>query len=273
MSPSRSRLAATALALALAGAGPVVAASPSGGTDGAPDRRVGSDLRLDFDRGPKRAGDVVRATRNSGRLDVRAVAVRAFDGEARRAKGRYSRWSLRLPRFVDGNEPPRATLSVTSRRRDPLSPRNRDFVIGIDFWLNGASSGQNADDGDNLLQRGAYRSRAQYKLQADDAVPLCRVKGSVGAVVVSAEPVTRRQWHRMLCERSGTELTLTVWRLDADGPTLLSEVTGSGEIGSVDDERGVPLSVGGRLRDNGTVPLRAGDQFNGLVDRVVYDRR
>jgi hypothetical protein len=35
----------------------------------------------------------------------------------------------------------------------------------------------------------------------------------------------------------------------------------------------VPLSVGGRLRDNGTIPVRAGDQFNGLVDRVVYDRR
>jgi hypothetical protein len=230
-------------------------------------------VTLNFDSGRKRAGDIIRKTRNSGTAGVRAVVARAFDGEARRARGRYARWSLRLPRFVDGNEPPRATVRVTSRRRDPLSPRGRDFVIGIDFWLNGASSGENADDGDNLLQRGAFRSRSQYKLQADEAIPLCRVKGSVGSVTVAADAVSRRRWHRMRCERSGDDLTLTVWRLGPDGPVLLSQTVASGEIGTVDDERRVPLSVGGRLRDDGTVPVRAGDQFNGLVDRAVYDRR
>lgn len=102
---------------------------------------------------------------------------------------------------------------------------------------------------------------------------MCRVKGSAGAVIVAAEPVTRRQWHRMRCARSGSDLTLTVWRLEPDGPVLLSQVTASDETGDVDHERGVPLAVGGRLRDNGTIPVRAGDQFNGMVDRVVYDRR
>ena len=33
------------------------------------------------------------------------------------------------------------------------------------------------------------------------------------------------------------------------------------------------IAVGGRLRNDGTIPVRAGDQFNGMVDRVVYDRR
>ena len=35
---------------------------------------------------------------------------------------------------------------------------------------------------------------------------------------------------------------------------------------------GLPLSIGGKLSSTGRIPAAGNDQFNGLVDRVVYRR-
>lgn len=215
----------------------------------------------------------VRRLRSTGTASVRAVVVKENDGKAKLVEGPRRGYALQLPKFVASPKPPLAIVRVRSKSRNPLSPRARDFSIGADFRLGRVTKGTRMDDGDNLVQRSSYNSPNQYKLQVDDAVPSCRLKGDAGQVLVEANPVRRLRWFRALCVRTGDTVTLKVWRIKKGGLKLRATVSKTETIGSIHHPRKVPLTVGGRLRDNGTMPLRDTDQFNGRVDRVIYDRR
>jgi hypothetical protein len=264
-------------AVALVGAAAVIAtaaaltsALPS--TASTPRQQPRPQLLLDLDKGKHGAGVPLRSLRNDGRAPTQVAVVRRDGGQAVRARARYHRWAARLPTTATGSTPPRAAIRVVnSANRDPFSPRARRFAFGADFRLDPVSSGVK-DNGDNLVQRGHHGSSAQYKLQLDGARVMCRVKGADGTVTVRSRAVHRQRWYRARCSRSGDLVELRVWRLANGGPDLVETSRHRGRTGPVGFARGLPLSIGGKLSSTGRIPAAGNDQFNGLVDRVVYRR-
>jgi hypothetical protein len=209
---------------------------------------------------------------NTGSAALTAVVVRRGEGEAVRVPGRYDGWAAQLPAYEDSSAPPRAAIRVTNTgsKGDALSPGRHSFRFGAEFRLDDASEGSQVDNGDNLVQRGLYQSRRQYKLQVDHRVVLCRVKGAQGTLVARSSTIAPQTWYRVLCRRNEGKVVLKVWQLAADGPALLSKTSTQGATGSLTMARRTPLSVGGKLSQKGKIPAGGSDQFNGVVDRVVY---
>jgi hypothetical protein len=216
-------------------------------------------------------GDVLSGLSNSGLAPVMAVVVSSEGGQI--LKRESGDWVARLPAYSDGISPPRAAFRVNAVGwTDVLEPHEADFRFGAVFNLDVVSQGSEADNGDNLMQRGLYGDEAQYKLQLDGRVPMCRVRGDEGAVVAKGEPVQPLQWYRARCYRSGSEVTLRTWTMTQEGALLPREtVTVSGAIGSLDFEGPIPMSVGGKLDASGQSLRSSGDQFNGSIDQIVYD--
>lgn len=216
-------------------------------------------------------GDTVSSVDNTGELSVRIDVASHGDGVLRGARGpnggavRMPRWSAGAPGFAIAR-----VRSVASE--DVLSPGERAFGFGADFSLDETSTGSDADDGDNLLQRGLFEGTTQYKVQVDAGRLSCRVAGLAGDVIVKAERrVQPGQWYRVRCFRYGDTVTLAVARLERDGVHgEWSTKDGSGPIGAVVMPKETPLSVGGKLATDGSLFPASTDQFNGLVDRVMY---
>lgn len=221
-------------------------------------------LVLDFESGP-RAGQTVEAVTNEGTEQVEVVVADAESARIESVEGPDGGHAVRFPAYTGEAVAPAAVLVVAGEEAGPLSPAERDFEFGATFELDPESSGSQADDGDNLLQRGGFSDPAQYKIQLDDGVPSCRVAGDAGVVFVEAdEAVDPGAWYSVSCRREGAEVTLTVtpyadrddaesWR--AGGPT--------GTLTFGDQ----PLSVGGKV-DPAGAPVASADQFNGAVDDV-----
>ena len=237
----------------------------------APRHKPRPQLLLTLDGGKQRAGDALRRLRNQGRAAVDVSVVRRDGGRAIRTGGPYAGWALRMPALAAGDNPPRAAIRVLNNGSgDPLSPLARAFAFGADFRLDSDSAGVAKDNGDNLVQRGHHNSAAQYKLQLDRGRVMCRVKGTDGAVTVRSRPVRRHAWYRARCRRAGPVVELRVWRLARNGPSFVAANSRRGATGAVRLARGVPLSVAGKLAANGRLPAAGNDQFNGVVDRIVY---
>lgn len=191
-----------------------------------------------------------------------ALGARGLDGQA-----------LLLPGFVTG-EPRYAVVRIRGAgSRDVLSPGEAPFVFGGDFALDRTSTGTGADNGDNLVQRGLFGKSAQYKIQLDGGRPSCRVAGTRGDVTVTMkEQVEPGAWYRARCTRRGHRVTLSVAPIGADGQVGEAvTLTEQGRTGSVVMASGTPMSVGGKLGADGGVVRVSSDQFNGLVDEIVYD--
>ena len=145
------------------------------------------------------------------------------------------------------------------------TPGDDEFSFGATFQLDEESAGSEADNGDNLVQRGTFDSPGQLKLQLDHDVPSCRIKGDQGEVFVEAEgPVDPGAWYAVTCERNGSDVELTVKAL-GDGAGA-GTWHASGPTGSI-SLQGLPLTVGGKTGPDGT-PVASADQFNGAVDDV-----
>jgi hypothetical protein len=125
------------------------------------------------------------------------------------------------------------------------------------------------DNGDNLVQRGLFDQRAQYKVQLDHRIPSCRVKGSLGAVSVSSSVRRVRPgvWYRVRCVRAGNRLSIVLTAWSSSGRTKTRD-SKTGPIGSVAPRPRVPISIGGKLAQRGVID-DASDQFNGRIDNVV----
>jgi hypothetical protein len=229
---------------------------------------------LTFDEGTKSSGSIVTSAANSGSAAVRVDVVTRSGGTARRADGMASRWAVRLPAYSSSSDPARAVLRIRATdTSDPLSPRTDPFAFGADFRLDSRSTGTSVDNGDNLVQRGLYNEAAQFKLEVDGGRVGCRVKGSAGALYARS-PVTveRGVWFRAICRRDGTSLILRVARVYASGAGPFTRTSVTGSTGDLNMGDAVPMSVGGKLNGNGSMVLSATDQFNGVVDAVVYRR-
>ena len=178
--------------------------------------------------------------------------------------------ALQFPAYGDGSSYPRAVVGVTPTSGDALSPGSSDFTFGAVFRLDGTSSGDTVDNGDNLFQRGLYHEGSLYKLQLDHGQALCMVKGSNGRVTAKlTERVTPDRWYRATCTREGNQVSVAVTPYGG-GDTDRSEE--SGDIGSLSFAASRPASIGGKLNASGEMVERASDQFNGAVAKVWIER-
>lgn len=246
--------AGLALLVAVAGCavGPQVA-SPGATSPGAPPVK-GSHWRLDFD-GPDAlalAGGfgVVQA------LPVDGGSYQVVDGPA---GGR----ALAFPSFASGAG--LALVDVNEAGTVP-DPGGRDFGWGADVRSDSFEVTE-ADDGDNLLQRGLAADPHQYKLQLDGGRPSCVVAGTAGRLVAKAATRLEARWYRLRCERQGESLVLTVVDLQATSPEAVT-VAVQGPVGAVTFPTGTPLSVGRKVSPSGKTFASQPDQFNGVLDAV-----
>jgi hypothetical protein len=291
MSPHRSRTAVSmtvpiAFLVALVVALSAIAVSPANARGGSSragqtraraagpgvDRAAGPELNLSMNGKKSRKSPGVTGLKNDGRSNLKVGVATRDGGRAKLVRGRTTRHAVRLPSLSNKLAPPKAEIRVTvAGRGAPLDPGTRDFVFGADFLLDRVSDGGRRDDGDNLIQRGQFNSQAQYKIQLDHSVAYCRVKGSDGAVAVLTSHLTRNRWYRVRCQRTADTVRLRVWKLKKQGPHLVADVSQTGVIGDVTQPRTRALSIGGRLNNKNVVPRGHTDQFNGVVDQVLYD--
>ncbi len=221
-------------------------------------------LVLDFESGP-RVGQRVEAVTNQGAEEIDVVVADGGTARIESVEGPGGGLAVRYPAYTGEAAAPAAVLVAAAQSSGPLSPGERDFEFGATFELDPESSGSDADDGDNLLQRGSFSDAAQYKLQLDAGVPSCRVAGDAGAVFVEADrAVDPEVWYSVSCSRKGPEVVLTVTPYDARGDGESWRASGPTGTLTFGDQ---PLSVGGKVDPKGA-PVASADQFNGAVDDV-----
>jgi len=242
--------------------------TPSAAADSGPgvDRR---SLMLRFNN--VRAGSTPKTFVNSGGAEVDVQTVTWGPGQVSAARSPHG-GALGFPAF-SAKDPGFAILSVVSTGEDDtMSPADEDFAFGADFSIDRVTTGTPADDGDNLFQRGLYEGSGQYKIQIDNGRPSCRVAGLTGEVIVTAKArVTPGEWFRVRCTRHVNTVTLDVGTVPDTGPfEWTTTISQSAPIGTVIMPPHTPLSVGGKLAEDGTILPASTDQFNGSVDRVLY---
>ncbi|WP_378027687.1 LamG-like jellyroll fold domain-containing protein [Actinoplanes sp. GCM10030250] len=135
-----------------------------------------------------------------------------------------------------------------------LNPGTRDIAYGADVLLAPAQTSQ----GQNVLQKGYSRTSSQYKLQIDGTAgrPSCvlvDVRRPTIRIARSAVTTADGRWHRVHCQRRGTNLEIYVDDVLRGRTAVPAGLTVSNSQ---------PLSIGakGAYRDN--------DQFNGVLDNV-----
>jgi hypothetical protein len=255
---------AVALLLALTACGgegrpPVGQQTP----DDRPPRPQGS-LVLDFETGPS-LGQTVETVTNEGSDPVDVVVATSGVAQVESVEGPDGSRAVRFPAYTGAAVAPAAALVATADDTGALSPLDRDFTFGASFELDEESSGSEADDGDNLVQRGSFGDPGQFKIQLDHGVPSCRIVGDTGEVFVEAgEAVRPGVWYSVSCERDSSEVGLTLTPYDDQDERETWRATGS--TGTISFEA-QPLSVGGKVTPQG-VPVASADQFNGAVDDV-----
>lgn len=220
-------------------------------------------LVLDFESGPA-AGRSASGFSNEGTAPVSVVVAATGSAQVVSVSGPDGGRAARFPSYTGESTAPAAVLVATSEDEDALSPGGDDFEFGASFTLDRKSSGSDADNGDNLVQRGTFSDPGQFKIQLDKGVPSCRIAGDAGAVFVKAdEAIERGAWYSVACARSGSKVRLTVKEYgdDAAETWRVSGSTGDIELSSQ------PLSVGGKVSGEG-VPVASADQFSGAVDDV-----
>ncbi len=178
-----------------------------------------------------------------------------------------------FPAHTTGANAPRAVIKITnSQSFGVLTPANRDFWFGADITLDATNATPNSnDDGNNVIQRGLFNETSQFKIEVDNARPQCRLKGTLGEVSLQGNAITPDTRYRIRCERYATTARLRVWPINADG-TLgapVTDVAKPSSIGPLAFDVSVPLSIGGKLNNNGTIAQSASDQFNGTIDNAI----
>lgn len=263
------RAVAGTIALATAAATSVCGAPAGSAAPAAPDRV----LRLMFNDA-QLTGKTPHFT-NAGSASLAVSLATRGGGSMRAAKGRLSparNTAIRTPAFDPSVDGARAVVKVVDRVGvDQLDPGTRAFTFGADFTRNARSErAGSSDNGDNLMQRGLFGSRSQFKIQLDHRRVSCRIKGASGAVeVVSPVAITAGRWYRARCTRSGAHVTLAVSRWTESGRSITTSKSVSGSTGSLTPtSKATPLSIGGKLGAGGGI-LDASDQFNGRIDNAI----
>jgi hypothetical protein len=207
---------------------------------------------------------------NSGWSAVEVEAVTSGGGRATVARSPYGS-AVRLPAHA-AKDPELAILKVANLGDiDPLSPLDRNFSFGADISIDEVTTGSSLDNGDNVIQRGLFGGSSQYKIQVDGGRLSCRVAGLSGEALVTApDHMTPRAWYRVRCTRRDDTVILQVRKLARDVSLDWTTVSQTGPIGAVIMPSRAPLSIGGKLAADGTIPRSSTDQFNGRLDSVVF---
>jgi hypothetical protein len=221
-------------------------------------------------------GDPVSTIENFGALTARARVISADGGRIFAVKS-PRHVGVRLPAY-SATDPRFAMIGVfNTGEDDPLSPDEADFLFSADFAIDAVSTGNQLDNGDNLVARGLFEGASQYKIQVDGGRLSCRVAGLGGEVLVFAkESVQPGQWYRARCVRQGDTVTLDVAKLDHSqdpddqGELDWASASETGTTGAVVMASTVPMAVGGKLSGDGKIFPVTTDQFNGRIDRVIY---
>jgi hypothetical protein len=189
--------------------------------------------------------------------------------------------SIDFPAYQPANQsPPFAIVSLRNNTStvDPLNPGTGNFTWQADFSLDDFV-GTEAIDGDNIVQRGLSPQR-QWKLSVDDHRAQCFVRITANGPLAVTPAIhiplqtSNISWYRAICNRSlSGVVSLRVyaywnshhaWLLYR---TATSTVSAAGSLGMT---RTIPVSIGGKLNDNGGIQLKPStDQFNGRIDNVV----
>lgn len=163
-------------ALALLGSAASVACEP---TPAQPADRP--ELQLSVNDAALPYGSSPARLANQGSAPVRTSVSSDGGGRITSIAGRTGSGdhALRMPGFDPTAPSPRAALLVANDGSDDrLNPGTSRLSFGADVTLDSASASGAAssrDDGDNLLQRGVWADRAQWKLEVDGRRPTCRV--------------------------------------------------------------------------------------------------
>lgn len=220
---------------------------------------------LDFESAPG-LDSILASVTNAGTSPLRVVTEATAAGEIDVVAGPGGGKAIRFPSYTTEASAPTAVLVARPEgSSDDLEPGTRDFAFGATFRVDAASSGSATDDGDNLVQRGAYGGPGQFKIQVDHRIPSCRVAGSDGALFVEADhAVAPDTWYVVTCRRRDDRLRLT---LEPFGEASSRQTWRAyGATGAV-TTGGMPLSIGGKVSTEG-LPVASADQFNGSVDDV-----
>lgn len=153
----------------------------------------------------------------------------------------------------------RAAITITPNTGSDLTPATAAFSYGADLISDG-----DWEDGANIVQRGLFNDRGQYKLEIDNGHPSCSVQGTAGRVTArSSRQISAKVWYAVDCTRDGSTLKLTVQKRGTDENWF---VTAIGDIGDVQPQTSTtPLTVGSKIREDGSL---YSDQFYGKVDDV-----
>jgi hypothetical protein len=253
----RRGVLAVGLAGLMAGSGAVVAAADT------PD-----DLVLRFNHGTWGfVGDQVFQNDGVAAADISLVTA---NRPVTMFRSGFGGWlSLQFPEYSGTREGNYAALRVTPLGEDWLNPGTSPFSFGADLRLNEVNEGSGVDNGNNVVQRGLWDDPMQFKLEVDHNRPNCVVRGSEGRLgVTSRVTVEPDKWYRVRCQRSGELLTISVEeRGSGDAPVVTGH---TGPIGSLEADKGTPLSVGAKLYADGEIVRSDTDQFNGRIDNVFY---
>ncbi len=214
-------------------------------------------LQLDFDElaeGPLRPGAEVAdvsGNDNNGRYVVPA-GVAGIPAPLVIAHGSGRALQFREP-CDKGPDCLRGILEVPSSAE--LNPGVSDFTFGLDLRV----ESEDIRSGGNLLQKGfSTGPGGQWKVQVDeqDGFPSCVLVDSFDNElldVFSEVSVADGQWHTVVCDRSGSQLSIWV-----DGRQVGREMTR--EVLLIDNAS--PVRIAGKhLKENG-------DFFFGEVDNV-----
>ena len=154
-----------------------------------------------------------------------------------------------------------STSSAIGKDRSLFDPGNHQFAVAIAFRAPSGMAIFDGTDSPNLVQKGRYGSRGQWKLQLVNrggGAVQCRVKGSDGAVIVTSNVgnvASDQKWHRATCVRHADRVVLIV-----DG----RRVARHERVGRVTSD--APVTVANQSATSNS------DQFRGVVDELVLAR-
>jgi hypothetical protein len=233
------------LALIVVPAVPALAATPTATATAAPVLVA----RYNFDGGVAANG---RVAENSGR-GVPLVVRTADKGTVRFLSGTGGKYSGFPVRCAAGAKTcPRALLEGADDA--DLDPGTRRFTWGATVYI---AKSQLAGSS-NLMQKGVATTESQWKMQVGEThgKAQCVVVGrgsSKAYLVRSSVAVADSKWHKVICQRSGTALSVYV-----DG-TLRGRTTVPATLNIANDK---PLRIGGPNFNTSS------DMYHGFLDDV-----
>lgn len=204
-----------------------------------------------------------------GSADVSVGLASSEGGELEPTKGPEGQPAFSFPPYRGAGRYPNAVIVVRNTTpEDQLSPLDRNFSYGATFRMDEKSLGRLSDNGNNLVQRGLYSDPVQFKLEADvDQRPGCTVRANGReARIVAVERVEPGTWYHVACQKRPGALTVVLMTFE-DGswspPTGRVDDT---DVGALDfPNPATPVSVGGKVDDDGAVVTSEADQFNGDI--------